>query len=243
MELKEIISLLNTTLNVAAVEDKWTKNGLQVEGAAQVETVGFAVDASLATFEALESCQLIVVHHGLFWPSTSRITGNLRARIKFLVERDISLYSVHIPLDIHPAYGNNAGLLNIIGGGDQRLSGIAMTGDLPVPLTVGELQRKINEALNVDSKLLHFGPENVSRVTACSGGGSSCFDQAVEEGAQLFLTGEEAHSLYHSARENGIHVIFAGHYATETLGVLAIRELVESSLGLGTRFASHPTDL
>jgi len=243
MELKKIVAFLNETLNVAAVEDRWTKNGLQVEGAPQVHRIGFAVDACLATFEELASCQLIVVHHGLFWPAASRITGNLRERLRLLVKSDISLYGVHIPLDVHPVYGNNAGLLDLVGAVDRHPSGIAITGDLPNPAPIAELHAKINKALNVDSKLLAFGPGTVSRVTACSGGGSSLFEQAVDEGAQLFLTGEEAHSLYHAAKENGIHIIFAGHYATETLGVRAVMKLVEEQLGVETQFAAHPTDL
>lgn len=243
MELTKIISFLDETLNVKDVEDHYTKNGLQVEGKSEVNKVGFAVDACLEAFYELESCDLIIVHHGLFWPSTSKVSGNLKNRLKFLLEKNISLYSVHIPLDIHPIYGNNAKILNIFGIQEKTLSGFAYTGNLSTSASITEIKVKIEKELKSDVKLLAFGPSEINKITVCSGGGYSEFNVAVNEKAQLFITGEEAHSLYHNAKESEINVIFAGHYLTETFGVLALKELIEEKLSLSTQFAFIPTNL
>ena len=70
----EIVRYLDDLLRIAEIKD-YTSNGLQVEGCAEVETVGFAVDSCEAVFEALSDCQMIVCHHGLWWPSVERMVG------------------------------------------------------------------------------------------------------------------------------------------------------------------------
>jgi len=76
-----------------------------------------------------------------------------------------------------------------------------------------------------------------------SGGGGSAFEDCIKEGLDLFITGEPSHTIYHIAKEAGINLIFAGHYATEKLGVKALGKKVEEKYGIKIDFIDIPTGL
>ncbi len=237
-----IVSFLDQLLATDEIPDRYSSNGLQVEGPEEVEKIGFCVDACQQTFELLEDCQLLVVHHGLFWPSLSRITGAARASIGFLIERKIGLYCSHLPLDYHPDYGNNAQLIHHLGWdmGEAFPPVGWMASCSPQDRKTIALQ--IDTLLGGQTRLLPFGKETIEKVAVSSGGGSlSMVDQAVAQKVDLFLTGEASHPLYHAAREAGLNVILGGHYATETWGVRALMPVLEERFGVSTDFVDVPT--
>src|SRR5205807_8610815 len=94
--LSEIVEYTNEYLRVAEIED-WPNalNGLQIENSGKVTKIGAAVDVStrVLTAAANKHIDLLIVHHGLFWSGSRRITGALRRQLKFAFENDISLYS------------------------------------------------------------------------------------------------------------------------------------------------------
>lgn len=93
------------------------RNGLQVENRGRVRRIAAAVDASLATVRlaAEAGADLLVVHHGLFWSETRPWTGPRMALIRALLEADMAVYAMHLPLDAHPTLGNAALLARQIG--------------------------------------------------------------------------------------------------------------------------------
>ena len=238
----ELVQYLDDLLRLGEFKD-YTANGLQVEGTAEISRVGVAVDACMATFEALEGCEMILVHHGLWWPSADRVKGADRRRLGWLLGRDVNLYVAHLPLDRHPQVGNNACLVRGLGlevGGD--FGEVGWLGEAAEPRAFPDLVRQVEALVAGPVRSLAFGPDEVSRIAVCSGsGGVGDLHRAVALGADVYLTGEASHPLYHAAREAGIHVVLAGHYATETFGVQALRPVLEEAFGVETRFADHPT--
>ncbi|MDR3192369.1 MAG: Nif3-like dinuclear metal center hexameric protein, partial [Treponema sp.] len=121
-------------------------NGIQVDNDGEIHKIAFAVDASLETFKraAGAGAGLLFVHHGLFWGSPLRISGTHRERIKFLLEHNLALYAVHLPLDQHPSLGNNAALAELLGIESLEPFGlyhdrkIGYKGMLKEPLTIDE---------------------------------------------------------------------------------------------------------
>src|SRR5512147_653110 len=103
MRTIELITYLNDYLHLDDHEDR-SNNGLQVEGAANVTKVALAVDACQSAFEAAREAeaQLLITHHGLFWSEVKLLTGPHFKRIKTLLDANIGLYGVHLPLDAHP---------------------------------------------------------------------------------------------------------------------------------------------
>src|SRR5437762_11661588 len=116
--LSEIVSYTDDFLRVHDVGD-WDNalNGLQIENSGRITRLGAAVDVStrVLTEAAKKKVDLLIVHHGLFWPGVQAIRGALRRQLRLAFENDIALYSAHLPLDIHPKVGNNAQLSAALG--------------------------------------------------------------------------------------------------------------------------------
>ena len=70
----------------------------------------------------------------------------------------------------------------------------------------------------------------------CTGAAQGYIEQAVDAGADCYITGEASEPTVHVARECDIHFVAAGHHATERYGVQALGEHVARQLGLEHRF-------
>lgn len=239
-ELKDIVAYLDHRLDTRNVAEPYGTNGLQVEASSEVTRVGFAVDACLQTFGMLHDCQLVVVHHGLFWPKISRVTGVMAQTIGQLFRQGTSLYASHLPLDVHAELGNNAQIL-------QQLD--LTRGELFPPvgylaetdMSLGELHSLVESRIG-PARLLDFGPTQVTRIAVSSGQASvGMVDQAVSAGAQVMITGEAGHPIYHAALQAGLSILLAGHYQTEVWGVKALMPELEKEFKVQTRFVDIPT--
>src|SRR6266498_2685150 len=175
--LPEIIPYVDDYLRVCEIED-WPNavNGLQIENSGRVTKIGVAVDASahVLTEAAKKSVDLLVVHHGLFWPGLQPVAGALYRQLKFALENDIALYSAHLPLDIHPKVGNTAQLATAIGLKSTarffkekgELIGLKARASLPRE----ELTRKLRRALAGPVKTFDFGPKKTHTIGIITGG-------------------------------------------------------------------------
>ena len=239
----EIVDFLDRVLEVKTVPDPYCPNGLQVEGSENVQTIGMAVDACVQSFEALQDCQMVITHHGLFWPAVKSIKGPIRQSLGFLFERNMNLYSVHLPLDVHAEYGNNVQLLRKLGWqAEERFDKVGWIGEGQTT-DRDNLCQDLEKLLDAKVRLLAFGKPEVSKVAMSSGGGSiGLLVSAQAAGADVVVTGEASHPIYHAAKEMGINLILAGHYKTETWGVQALRPLLEREFGVETKFVDFPTD-
>jgi len=250
VKCSELVSFLNHVLRVAEISDV-SHNGLQVQGPEEIEKVGFAVDAAMATFEeaARRSMQLLVVHHGLFWKEVQLVAGAHYRRLKTLISEDIGLYAAHLPLDAQADIGNNRRIADILGLEDEGPFGdyhgelIGRLGRVRGGITREAMRSRISAALDTDCVMLPFGPERIERVGIVSGGGAELLRDALAEDCDAFITGEPEHSAYHVALEGGINVFMAGHYATETVGLKALQELVGKEFQVETEFIDFPTGL
>ncbi len=250
MQRSELVRWLDELLNVHAIPDA-SLNGLQVEGADEVRHVAVAVDASQTAIEQAASvgADFLIVHHGLFWGGMEPITKMTGARVRLLIENNISLYAAHLPLDAHPEVGNNVGLAELLSLTDIQPfaeSGghlIGARGEFPNPMSLRDLADQIEEVLG-ESVLVHAGgPMEVQRIGIVTGSGSSFLHQAADLGLDALLSGEPKHDNFHVPFERGISALYAGHYMTETVGVKRLAERLEVDLGLSTEFLLLPTGL
>ena len=225
-------------------------NGLQVgRKDRNISKVAFAVDASLESFRRSLKCQadLLFVHHGLFFGKTRPVTGILWQRLKFLTEHDLALYAVHLPLDTAPVLGNNAGIASRLGletiepFGPYHGVKIGCKGRFPTPVPLHRAAGQLLGSTPLPKDFLAFGPENVTTAGIVSGRSPKSARDAVDEGLDLFITGETSHEIYHESMEAGLNVIFAGHYATEVFGVESVRKKLTADTDLETVFIDLPT--
>ena len=222
-------------------------NGLQVENSGSILRLVAAVDASLATINGLRRGDLLLTHHGMLWDGNRPVTGRRYARIKALLDADAALYSAHLPLDLHPAVGNN--ILLARGLGVEVTEPFGLHQGVPIgvrgPLAIdrAELVARVGALLQVSPMLIPGGPRTVARIAVVSGAAGGMVLEARNAGCDTLLTGEGAHHTYFDAMEWGVNLLYAGHYATETLGVKALAEKTAQEFGLPWEFHDHPTGL
>jgi dinuclear metal center YbgI/SA1388 family protein len=248
MNTEELAAYLDEFLGVADVPDAeraW--NGLQVTNSGVVSCIAAAVDASEAAIDAAiaAGCDLLLVHHGLFWDGGVPVTGRRYRRLQKLLAHDVAVYSAHLPLDVHPQVGNNAVLARELGVATRGTFGtyhgieVGVWGRLET--TRAGLARVLEDVLGGPVRVVGGGAQRIRTVGVVTGGGGSMIGAAIEAGLDAYVTGEGAHHTYFDAMEGGINVFYAGHYATETWGVRALAAHLESRFDLPWGFVDQPT--
>jgi dinuclear metal center YbgI/SA1388 family protein len=228
-------------------------NGIQVDNdGSPIHKIAFGVDASLETFEkaAAIGAGMLFVHHGLYWGAPERISGNMRQRIKFLLDHNICLYAVHLPLDQHPKLGNNAALAELLGLENiepfcfyQGKRMISCKGTFAKPTTIDEAAKKISFMNRPPVGIFPFGKKENLTCAIVAGGAAKEAKKALEEGIDLFVTGESSHSIYHECLEGKLNMIAGGHYNTEVWGVRHVMRHCSEELKIDTDFVDVPTGL
>jgi dinuclear metal center YbgI/SA1388 family protein len=247
----EIVAFCDGLLEIADFDD-YGPNGLQVPGTAKVRKVVTGVSAHRELLERARdaSADLVLVHHGLFWDFHPRaLSEQMATRLRICLEAGISVAAYHLPLDAHPEVGNNALLARAlgfepdgtrIGAARRREIGVVARGK---ELAAVELFGAVRDLLGREPLVFDAGPERIASLAVVSGGGASYVHEAVALGLDAFLTGEPAEHAMADAREGGIHFIAAGHYATETLGIRRLGELVAERFGVAHEFVDVPNPI
>jgi dinuclear metal center YbgI/SA1388 family protein len=239
MDRNELAAYLDTLLESGRYRD-YCPNGLQVEGRAGIRRIVCGVSASLTLLQAAlaADADAVLVHHGWFWRGEDgRVTGIRRARLKTLLENDLSLFAYHLPLDAHAEFGNNAQLGRRLGWaaegrfGEQDVGFIGRTAG-----TAQEIADRLALELGRLPLLVGDGARRVERIAWCSGGAQGYFEQAIAAGADVYVSGEISEQTTHLARESGVPYIAAGHHATERYGVQALAAHLAQRFGIDCRF-------
>ena len=253
---REIITYLDDLLETAATPDYSNAlNGLQLDNSGTVRKVAAAVDFSMRGIRkaVAESANLLILHHGMFWSGLRPITATAYERMKLLIDNDIAVYSSHLPLDRHPIFGNNVLLSRELGlepSGEfawSRGIAIGVAGECDIPTAeLVERARRFAAAHGGGVIVTPLESDRQSRQWAmCSGAGASSetLQEAASLGVDTLIVGEGPHHTAVEAQELGITVIYAGHYATETLGVRALASHIGERFDLPWTMIHAPTGL
>lgn len=255
-DLDAIVRYLDAELRTAEVPDYDSAlNGLQLANAGQVTRIAAAVDYSAGTVSAAirERADLLVVHHGMFWRGNQRLVGVAYERLRDAISAGLAVYSSHIPLDLHPSLGNNVLLAQELGlkpdGSFGRFKdveiGVTGTSDLETAALMDRVRRF---AAQYDTSLAHSALPAGRRtkrwaIITGMGASSASLAEARERGVDTMIVGEGTHHSAVEALELGIVVAYAGHYATETLGVRALAQAVSAKFSVPWSFVNVPTGL
>jgi dinuclear metal center YbgI/SA1388 family protein len=249
-DLQIVVERLESELNTSGIPDySGSHNGLQLENNGIVSRVGCAVDASFPVIEKAIAAgvDLLVVHHGLFWQGVRPLTGVNYRKYRFAVDHNLAIYSSHLPLDVHRELGNNVRLSRSLGLGDGEAffdwKGISLGRRSQADISVGELQDRLEEVLGSAVLLRGSRESSCGKVGIITGGAGSEVEAISREGIDTFVTGEGPHWSHPLAEELGLTVLYGGHYATETFGVKALGEYLETHFGLPFCFIDHPSGL
>ena len=164
---------------------------------------------------------------------------------------ELNLYAIHLPLDLHPELGNNAQIAKKMGitiddpFGQFLKQKIGVLGHLDKEISVAAFKKKVLDTIGPIITHLNFGKPKIRRIGIVSGGGwDSVTEPLVAEGeVDAILTGEVIHQGVASCRQRKIHLISAGHYATETFGVKATGAAIAEKFGIEHEFIDMPTGL
>jgi dinuclear metal center YbgI/SA1388 family protein len=247
----DILAELDTLLEPDRFED-YCVNGLQVPGPNQIAHVATGVSAHAELFEwAVQAkADIVLVHHGLFWgPGFRQVDARLKRRLKLLFDNDIALAAYHLPLDAHPTLGNNALLAKALGATDKDIQPFALHQGQPIgvlatlPDAGTQAQQLFDQIATITNRrptTFDAGPPQIERLAIVAGAGGGYLEDAAAQGADALLTGEVAERAMAEARELGIHLIAAGHYATETFGIKALGEHLAARFDVEHTFLDVP---
>ncbi|MBU2647405.1 Nif3-like dinuclear metal center hexameric protein [bacterium] len=251
MKQTEIIKYCDNLLEIEKFSD-YCPNGLQIEGDnRQTVKIAIGVSISLEFIEkAIEQdADLIITHHGLIWNRDERIIrGPLKRKMILLLNHGIAAAAYHLPLDFHPQLGNNAQLADKIGLVDlepfsqtpQYAQGVMGTTTLR---TIDAVSEHVAEVLNRQPLTLPYGPDKINKIAIVTGGAQGFFLEAIEAGADCFITGEISEQNFAMSREHGVHFISAGHYCTEKFGIQALGAHLGEQFDLQIDFIDIPNPI
>ena len=248
----EILGFCDELLEIDSFDD-YGPNGLQVPGRREVSTVATGVTANRDFLaRAIEAgADLAIAHHGLFFGDGPRaLSEQLADRLRVALSAELSIAAYHLPLDAHRGIGNNALLCGALelepdprpfAEVKGRAIGVIGRSDDGIALT--ELVSRIASVLGREPLVFDEGPGRIRTVGIVTGGAASNIADAAAHGLDAFITGEPAEHVMGDARENGVHFIAAGHYATETFGVRRLGELIAERFDVDHAFIDIPNPI
>ncbi|MGE0804605.1 MAG: Nif3-like dinuclear metal center hexameric protein [Burkholderiaceae bacterium] len=217
-------------------------NGLQVEGERPIRRLVSGVTASAELIRAAQAAgaDALLVHHGYFWRGEDpRLIGIKAERLRLLFGAGLHLFAYHLPLDVHPQLGNNAQLAQRLGwriDGVIGAQGLIAAHQLPQPATVESLNRLLARRLGRRPLAVGDLRRPLRRIAWCTGAAQDLLQEAIDAGADAFISGEISERTTHLAREAGVVYVAAGHHATERFGVQALGAHVAKRFGIEHRF-------
>jgi len=255
-DLARIASHLDTLLGTATIPDyPGALNGMQVSNSGTVHRVAASVDISKNVIEdaVRANANLLIVHHGMFWGGAQPITGTTYDRLRLLITHDVAVYSSHLPLDAHQTLGNNVLLARTLGlepnAGFARFKtvdiGVRGESDVASEDLFARADAFARANGGAARSTIIPAAHRTRRWGLCTGAGASTETllEAQALGLDTLIVGEGPHHTAVAANEAGLVIIYAGHYATETLGVRAVADHLTETFGLPSTFIAAPTGL
>lgn len=254
--LVDVLGFLESELRTSEIPDyDAALNGLQLTNDGTVTRIAAAVDFSRASVDAAidQQADLLIVHHGMFWGASPVLVGPAYTRLRAAMAANLAVYSSHLPLDMHPKLGNNALLARELGLDAKGTFGrykdveIGVSGKSDVKTSDLLAKVRVFSARFATSVVATtFPADNVTRhwaIITGAGANADSLMEAVEKGIDTLIVGEGPHHSAVLAMELGVTVMYAGHYATETLGVRALAEAASTKFGVPHSFLDIPTGL
>ena len=220
--------------------EEWDNPGLLIgDPTAEVKKIFVCLDVLEENISrAIElSAQIMVAHHPLIFHAIKNIRFDLPLgrKILRLIKNDLAVFAAHTNLDsaaggVNDVLAKKIGLVYVKTFEDDELS-LGRLGMLETPMTAENFARHVKKSLNADNvRLIDAGDFQIKKVGVCGGAGAEFISKAKFFGAQAFVTGDVKYHEAQSAIENKIHVVDAGHFATEFPIVHDLTEYLRAEL-------------
>ena len=223
---KKLLEFLNETFDLS-IKDL-SNNGLQIDGKDEIKKIAFAVDSDLKVIRNIEKNKVdfLIVHHGLFWQRYYPIKNELKEKLKILINNNINLFAVHLPLDFHEKLSHSIAIARLISTRFARIgfnNGIAYFRD---KRDLDSLLEIIKEKIDDNPRIFFNSKDFSGNVYVCSGRCNFAVDELNED--DLLITGELNYENIIKANENSINLIILGHYNSEKFGLINLMNEIRS---------------
>lgn len=222
MTVAEIYAYLNEKIP-AGLREAWDNDGLMCAADSAVE-----VKRALVTLDVTEEAvdyavsggfNLILSHHPLIFRPLGSITedSHIARKVIKLIKNDVAVISLHTRADKVEG-GVNDLLAEILGIKDSEVFGegdLGRIGNLKEEISLEDFSYLLKGLLDCDGVKVADAYLPVSRVAVVGGDGKSFVADAIEAGADTYVSGRIGYNVMTEAAEMGINLIEAGHFFTE----------------------------
>ena len=202
----------------------------------------------------MKGCNLIVSHHPLLFRGLKTISDltDVQRTVMKVIENHLCVISMHTNMD-NAKGGVNYRIAEKLGLSDVRFfaskqvdgieAGSGVTGLLPEPMAADDFVLAVKKAFGVEcamcNELLRLP---VRQVAICGGAGDFLLDEALETGADAFITGEMHYHQYFGY-EQKIQICVIGHYQSEQFTTEVFQTIIQEACpGVKTLIAETNTN-
>lgn len=181
------------------------------------------------------------------------VTGREKVKVKALLDADVSLFGIHLPLDGHRELGNNAQLAACISADIIKPFEVGFIVKNTAKLNRLEILKAFHDKLGTDDEGMikadglkpaktygfdhcDFGPDVPETIAIVSGGSGSYYEPALLKGIDTFIGGDIREQIPAIAYESKTNYINLGHYWSETAGIKALQAWCETNYKVETVF-------
>ena len=187
--------------------------------------VALDCDANALKTANENGCELIITHHPVIFDGIKKLlSGDI---VYELVKSDTSVISMHTNLDIAKG-GVNDCLCRSLGFKNVKPflahDGFLIRSAKTDTKNPDELAEYIKGVLGYGVRYVAAGP--VENLLVCSGSGGEFLEDAINSGYDALVTADVKHHVFTQALNSGISVFDCGHYASESVVINPLCELL-----------------
>lgn len=259
LRINELLEGINRFAPFGLAES-WDNVGLLVGSPHRVvRSLFLGLDPSLSLLEEAISrgADTLITHHPIIFHPLSSIdvTTPVGAFLARALEQKINVIACHTNFDsaakgVSDALADRLQLLElrplrVVAFSGMEDVGHGRIGSFLEPLAPSIFLERICDVLGVEGvQIAGQLPSKVKTVALCGGSGSDLAEEALNQGADVYLSAEIKHSTARWAEDSGFCVIDGTHYGTEQPAVALLAEkLGELTRESGWNLEIHQTDL
>ena len=231
-----------------SLAESWDNPGLLVGDAdREVKRVLVALDVRDSVIEEAILCRAdwIITHHPMLFSPLKKITTDSPngRRVLRLAQAGISHYAMHTNLDT--AFGGTNDTLAALANlqevsvlcptcqQDGQPNGLGRIGFLPEPMALGEFADMLRQKVGLRHiSIVGSREKQVRRVALCTGSGMDFLEEAANQGADVYLSGDIRFHEAQKAQDLGVALVDVTHYASEVLIVPVIARYLREKTAL-----------
>ena len=205
------------------LSEPWDNDGIMCSSdlSAEVNNVLITLDITeeVVDYAIGRNFDLIISHHPLIFKPLSRVyeENHISRKLIKLISNNVSVFSFHTRADkveggVNDILASRLGLVDVVPFGE---GGLGRIGLLPEERELDEFADMVKMQLESDCVRIADAYNQVKRVALVGGDGKDFVKDAVEAGADTYLSGRISYNIMEEASDMGINLIEAGHYFTE----------------------------